>query len=93
MRANNVYRLCCGVVYFCGVRLDLELGVEACWVFRRLLGVFGSSPSLLSSHYRGQRTHRTIRSRRTDINSFLLWIVFFPLPLPRRLCLIFYSLN
>ena len=45
------YRLCVGVVYFWGVRLGFELGVEAGRVFRRLLGVFGSSASLLGSHY------------------------------------------
>ena len=45
------YRLCVGVVYFCGVRLGFELGVEADRVFRLLLGVFGSSASLLGSHY------------------------------------------
>lgn len=46
------HRLCVGVMNFRGVRFGFEVGVEACWVFLLLLGVFGSSASLVGSHYR-----------------------------------------
>lgn len=42
----RAYRLCVGVTYFCGWRLGFEFGVEACCIFRLLLGVLGSSASL-----------------------------------------------
>ena len=71
------YRLCFGVVYLCGVRLGFELGVEADMVFRLLLGVFGSSTSLLGSHCGNQLwlstalTVPTSRASSSGISSFL----------------------
>ena len=43
-----------------GCRLDLGLGVEACCIFRLLLGVVGRSASLLGSHWSGQHMFCTI---------------------------------
>ena len=45
------YRLCVGVMNFCGVPLLFDVGVEAWWIFLLLLGVFGVSTSLVGSHY------------------------------------------
>lgn len=63
------YRLCVGVVCFCGERLAFELGVEADRVFRLLLGVFGSSASLLGSHCRRQLLLRTTLTLHTSTAS------------------------
>ena len=43
-------RLCVGVINCLGVRLDLEVGVDAWENFLRLLGVLGSLASFVASH-------------------------------------------
>lgn len=50
-RGRRLYRLCVGVMSFCGVRLTDLVGVETSASLRFFLGVFGTSSSSLGSHY------------------------------------------
>ena len=86
------YRLCVGVVYLCGVRLGFELGVEVDSVFRLLLGVFGSSTSLVCSHCRSQLS-ALYHVDDAYIGGFLLGNLIFSFPLPRGFCLTMDTLN